>query len=285
MKRILGVFSAPQQHWVGDGFPVRSLFSYDRLGDHLSPFLLLDHAGPMAFEPTQLGRCVGEHPHRGFETVTIVYSGEVAHSDTAGAGGTIRAGDVQWMTAASGILNEEFHWSGVSNNGGTLEMMQLSVNLPAACKMSKAKYQDILDRDIPSVPLAGGAGTVRVIAGEFGGQRGPAETFTPLNVWDVRMRQGHEANFSFEEGHTLAIVVLRGNVIVNSETLRDEQFVLLDREGHDISIMASSDAVLLVLSGEPIEEPINGHGPFLMNTNSEIRQAISDFSSGKFCRI
>lgn len=285
MKRILGVFSAPQQHWVGDGFPVRSLFSYDRLGDHLSPFLLLDHAGPMAFEPTQLARGVGEHPHRGFETVTIVYDGEVAHSDTAGAGGTIGAGDVQWMTAASGILNEEFHSSGFSNNGGTLEMMQLSVNLPAACKMSRAKYQDILDRDIPSVSLAGGAGTVRVIAGEFGGQRGPAETFTPLNVWDVRMKQGHEANFSFEEGHTLAIVVLRGNVVVNNETLRDEQFVLLDREDHDISILASSDAVLLVLSGEPIKEPINGRGPFLMNSNSEIRQAISDFSSGKFCRI
>lgn len=285
MKRILGVYSAPHQHWVGDGFPVRSMFSYNSHGDHVSPFLLLDYAGPKAFEPTQRPRGVGEHPHRGFETVTIVYDGEVAHRDSTGAGGTIGPGDVQWMTAASGILHEEFHSPEFTSKGGTLEMVQLWVNLPAADKMSAPKYQDILDQDIPSVPLADDAGTVRVIAGEFGGRCGPAETFTPIDVWDVRMKQGHQANFSFVEGHTLMVVVLRGNVTINGEALHESQFALLDRDDEDVSIDAINDTTLLVLSGEPIDEPIVGQGPFVMNTSAEIRQAMSDFSSGRFGRI
>lgn len=285
MKKILGVYSAPHQHWVGDGFPVRSLFSYNSHGEHISPFLLLDYAGPKAFEPAQRPRGVGEHPHRGFETVTIVYEGEVAHRDSTGAGGSIGPGDVQWMTAASGILHEEFHSPKFSNNGGTLEMVQLWVNLPAADKMSSPKYQDILNKDIPSVSLPDGAGAVRVIAGEFDGHRGPAETFTPIDVWDVRLKQGHEANFSFVAGHTLAVVVLRGNVAINGEALHEAQFALLERDNQDVLIEASNDASLLVLSGEPINEPIVGQGPFVMNTQAEIRQAMNDFHSGQFGRI
>lgn len=285
MKKILGVYSAPHKHWVGDGFPVRSLFSYSSHGAHLSPFLLLDYAGPEAFGPATRARGVGEHPHRGFETVTIVYDGEVAHRDSTGAGGTIGPGDVQWMTAASGILHEEFHSPEFTGKGGTLEMVQLWVNLPAADKMSAPKYQDILDRDIPSVQLPDDAGSVRVIAGKFDGHRGPAETFTPINIWDVRMKQGHQADFRFAEGHTLAMVILHGNVTINGEAVHEAQFALLDQSGREASVSASNDATFLVLSGEPIDEPIVGQGPFVMNTQAEIRQAISDYSSGKFGRI
>ena len=285
MKNILGVYSAPQQHWVGDGFPVRSLFSYNSHGEHLSPFLLLDYAGPMQFEPTERPRGVGEHPHRGFETVTIVYDGEVAHRDSTGAGGSIGPGDVQWMTAAAGILHEEFHSPEFTATGGTLEMVQLWVNLPAHSKMSEPKYQDILNRDIPRVALPDGAGSVRVIAGEFDGQQGPAQTFTPLDVWDVRLKQGHQAHFSFVEGRTLAIVVLHGNVTINGEELREAQFALLDSADRDVAIEAHNDATVLVLSGEPLNEPVVGHGPFVMNTAAEIRKAIEDFSSGQFGRL
>lgn len=285
MKRILGVYDAPQQHWVGDGFPVRSLFSYNSHSEHLSPFLLLDYAGPMRFEPTERPRGVGEHPHRGFETVTIVYDGEVAHRDSTGAGGTVGPGDVQWMTAASGILHDEFHSPEFTENGGTLEMVQLWVNLPAKDKLSSPKYQDILSRDIPSVALPDDAGSVRVIAGKFDGHRGPAETFTPIDLWDVRLRQGRQAHFSFDEGRTLALVVLHGSVTVNGEALHEAQLMLLDEADRDISIDVRNDATLLVLSGEPINEPVVGQGPFVMNTMAEIRQAIQDFNTGQFGHI
>jgi redox-sensitive bicupin YhaK (pirin superfamily) len=283
MKKVLGTFSAPRQHWVGDGFPVRSLFTYDSHGEHLSPFLLLDYAGPARFEPASRPRGVGEHPHRGFETVTIVYQGEVAHRDSTGAGGRIGPGDVQWMTAASGILHEEFHTSEFTKTGGTLEMVQLWVNLPAQDKLEKPGYQTLLDRDIPSVDLPDDAGRVRVIAGEFDGRRGPAHTFTPIDVWDVRLNQGKAAQFALPEGHTLALVVLHGTVKVNGKAVaHDAQMVLLDRAGTDVSIEAQNDAVIVLLGGEPIDEPIVGYGPFVMNTHAEIRQAVEDFNSGKF---
>src|ERR1700687_1114099 len=189
MKKVLGVYSAPRPHWVGDGFPARSLFTYDSLGKHLSPFLLLDYAGPAEFAPADKPRGVGVHPHRGFETVTIVYRGEVEHRDSTGKGGIIGPGDVQWMTAAGGILHEEFHSQEFTRKGGTLEMVQLWVNLPARDKMTAPRYQNILDADIPSVALPDGAGKVRVIAGEYDGHRGPARTFTPMKVWDVRLAQ------------------------------------------------------------------------------------------------
>ena len=283
MKKILGTYSAPRPHWVGDGFPVRSLFSYDTLGRHASPFLLLDYAGPAPFTPTAQPRGVGQHPHRGFETVTIVYKGEVSHRDSTGQGGTIGPGDVQWMTAGAGILHEEFHSEAFTRDGGELEMVQLWVNLPARDKMATPGYQSIVDAQIPSVPLPEGAGSVRVIAGDYLGHKGPARTFTPIDVWDLRLNQGAQVTLPVPEGHAAAIVVLRGTVQVNGETVvRDAQMVLLDRAGDALTIDANNDAVVLLLSGEPIDEPIVGHGPFVMNTRDEIVQAMKDFGSGKF---
>ncbi|AMN47144.1 quercetin 2,3-dioxygenase [Steroidobacter denitrificans] len=286
MKKVLATFSAPRPHWVGDGFPVRSLFSHHSHGRQLSPFLLLDYAGPARFEPATRPRGVGQHPHRGFETVTIVYEGEVEHRDSTGAGGRIGPGDVQWMTAASGILHEEFHSDAFTRNGGTLEMVQLWVNLPARDKMGPPGYQALLDTDIPAVPLAGGAGRVRVIAGRYEGQSGPARTFTPLNVWDIRLNQGQRTRFQLPEGHTSAIVLLRGTLEVNGrDTMRDADLVLLERAGSEVLLEADSDAALLLLSGEPIDEPIVGYGPFVMNSSEEINAAIDDFNSGRFGRM
>jgi redox-sensitive bicupin YhaK (pirin superfamily) len=283
MKKILGTYSAPRPHWVGDGFPVRSLFSYNTHGEHLSPFLLLDYAGPAQFAPAGQPRGVGVHPHRGFETVTIVYQGEVAHRDSTGAGGRIGPGDVQWMTAASGILHEEFHSPEFTKAGGTLEMVQLWVNLPARHKLAPPGYQTLLDADIPCAELADGAGRVRVIAGEFEGRRGPARTFTPIDVWDVRLNQGKTSRLPVKDGHTLALVVLHGTVTVNGqEVAREAQLVLLDRAGTDVVVEAQTDATLVLLSGEPIDEPIVGYGPFVMNTQAEIRQAADEFNSGGF---
>ena len=286
MKKILGVYSAPRPHWVGDGFPVRSLFGYDGLGRHLSPFLLLDHAAPTHFEPTTKPRGVGSHPHRGFETVTIVYQGEVAHRDSTGAGGVIGPGDVQWMTAAGGIVHEEFHSPAFTQSGGTVEMVQLWVNLPAKDKMAAPGYQNLLNGNIPSVELPDGAGRVRVIAGSFGGRSGPARTFTPMDVWDVRLAQGGVGRFTAQDGHTLALVVLRGTVLVNgSEVAREGQLVHFDRSGTAVEIEANGDATVLWLAGEPIDEPVVGYGPFVMNSEAEIHQAIADFNAGRFGRV
>jgi redox-sensitive bicupin YhaK (pirin superfamily) len=286
MKKILSVQNAPAQHWVGDGFPVRSMFSYHSHGAELSPFLLLDHAGPMQFDPATHPRGVGQHPHRGFETVTIVYAGEVEHKDSTGAGGKIGPGDVQWMTAASGILHEEFHSQDFTRQGGVLEMVQLWVNLPAKDKMAAPRYQTLLDADIPQVDLAAGAGRLRVIAGEYQGQRGPAQTFTPMDVWDLRLDAGGRSEFTLPAGRTLALIVLKGTVLVNAETIaREGQLVVLAREGEDLALEANNTASVLLLSGEPIEEPIAGYGPFVMNTQAEIRQAMLDFNSGRFGEI
>ncbi|GAA5235343.1 pirin family protein [Verticiella sediminum] len=284
MKKILGVYSAPRPHWVGDGFPVRSLFGYDGLGRHLSPFLLLDHAQPTRFEPTPRRRGVGVHPHRGFETVTIVYQGEVEHRDSTGAGGVIGPGDVQWMTAAGGILHEEFHSQDFARRGGTVEMVQLWVNLPAKDKMSAPGYQTLLAADIPVIELPDAAGAVRVIAGAYGGRTGPARTFTPIDVWDVSLRQDGIARFTPIAGHTLALVVLRGTVQLNGDAIaREGQLVHFAREGgEDVVIEANGDAQVLWLAGEPIDEPMVGYGPFVMNTEDEIREAIADFNSGRF---
>ena len=283
MKKVLGIYSSPRPHWVGNGFPVRSLFSYDTLGQHASPFLLLDYAGPAEFKPASAPRGVGQHPHRGFETVTIVYKGEVAHQDSTGSGGVIGPGDVQWMTAGAGILHEEFHSPAFTQRGGTLEMVQLWVNLPAKDKMTAPHYQGIVDAQIPAVALPDEAGSLRVIAGDYDDRRGPAQTYTPINVWDVRLGQGKDARLTLPEGHTAAIVVLHGTVLVNGNDLvREAQMALLDREGDALTLEANSDATLLVLSGEPINEPIVGHGPFVMNTQGEIAQAFEDFNAGRF---
>lgn len=286
MKKILGTYSSPRQHWVGDGFPVRTLFSYNTLGAELSPFLMLDYAGPTEFTPTTTPRGVGQHPHRGFETVTIVYKGEVSHRDSSGGGGTIGAGDVQWMTAGGGIIHEEFHSPEYSKTGGEFEMVQLWVNLPAKDKMTPAHYQGILNAQIPVVELQNNAGQVRVIAGEFQANAGPAQTYSPINVWDVQLNAGKHVPFTVNEGHTLAIVVLKGTVQVNnSQIAREAQLVVLDQVGTEFTIEANTDAKFLILSGEPLNEPIAGYGPFVMNTPAQIDEAIRDFNSGRFGTI
>jgi hypothetical protein len=285
MKRILGVHSAPSPHWVGDGFPVRSLFSYGDHGAHLSPFLLLDYAGPAQFPPGSQRRGVGEHPHRGFETVTLVYQGEVEHRDSSGGGGVIGPGDVQWMTAAAGLVHDEFHSPAFTRSGGTLEMVQLWVNLPAREKMSAPGYQSIVSAQIPRVDLPGGAGRLRVIAGEHDGRRGPARTRTPINVWDLTLNPGATARLTVPDGHTLALVALRGTVRVNGQPLLEAQLAHLERAGTELAIAADGEAKLLLLGGEPIAEPVFGHGPFVMNTRDEIVQAIEDFNSGRFGQL
>jgi len=283
MKTILGVYSNQHQHWVGDGFPVRSLFSYNNLGQQLSPFLLLDYAGPHVFEPASTPRGVGEHPHRGFETVTIVYEGAVAHRDSTGKGGVIGPGDVQWMTAGAGILHEEFHSPGFTKTGGPFRMIQLWVNLPAKDKAAPPGYQTILSAEIPTVALPGKAGTVRVIAGAFGGTKGPATTFTPLNLWDVRLKAGASVTLDLPEGHNSALVILSGHVTLGgSQPAGEAEMALLSKDGHGVTVEADGDTVLLVLTGEPIDEPIVGYGPFVMNSQAEIKQAIEDFNTGRF---
>lgn len=286
MRKILGVYSAPRAHWVGDGFPVRTMLSHHEQGRPISPFIMLDYAGPTTFEPTKQRRGVDAHPHKGFETVTIVYDGAVEHRDSTGAGGVIGPGDVQWMTAGNGIIHEEYHAPDFAAKGGPFEMVQLWVNLPAKDKSAEAGYQSLLDGDIPAVELANGAGKVRVIAGEFDGGKGPARTFTPINIWDVRLNGGKTAELDIPEGHSLAVLVLSGTVLVNDqEVARDAQTVLLGNEGGGITIEANTDAKLLVLTGEPIDEPVVAHGPFVMNTVGEIKQAMLDYQNGTFGRI
>jgi redox-sensitive bicupin YhaK (pirin superfamily) len=283
MRQILGIYSAPRPHWVGDGFPVRTMLSHHDQGSHISPFIMLDYAGPAQFEPTTDPRGVGVHPHKGFETVTIVYDGGVEHRDSTGAGGLIGPGDVQWMTAGSGILHEEYHSPAFAAKGGKFEMVQLWVNLPAKDKPAKPGYQTLLDADIPTVALPDGAGKLRVIAGTFGEARGPAHTFTPINIWDVRLNRGKTATLDVPEGHTLSVLVLSGTVEIDGhEIARAAQTVILGRDGGGVSIEANGDAKLLVLTGEPIDEPVVALGPFVMNTIGDIKQAMLDYQSGKF---
>ena len=281
MKKILSTHQAPARHWVGDGFPVHGLFGYNEGADARTPFLMLDYAAPYNFEPTTKRRGVGSHPHRGFETVTIVYDGEVEHRDSTGNGGVIGKGDVQWMTAGDGIIHSEFHSPDYASKGGPFEMAQLWVNLPASAKKTAAHYQAITSNDIPSVAIENG--TVRIIAGSFNDTRGPANTYTPMNVLDVRLQAGATATLPQPEGWTTIIVVLDGTVMVNGEAvLRATEYASLLREGSDVTIEANSDAKLLLLSGEPIDEPIVGYGPFVMNSQAEIIQSIHDFNAGKF---
>ncbi|HQX92407.1 MAG TPA: pirin family protein [Thermomonas sp.] len=284
MKKVLEVAGAPGRHWVGNGFPVHGMFGYNGPGvAERSPFLLLDYAAPTQFEPTRERRGVGQHPHRGFETVTIVYAGEVEHRDSTGNGGIIGKGDVQWMTAAGGILHEEFHSPAYAAKGGPFEMVQLWINLPAKDKLAPPGYQGIVDAQIPAVALPAEAGTLRVIAGDYAGNPGPARTFSPMNVWDIRMTAGKRVELPQPEGWSTLIVVLDGTVQINGEAvLRAAQLATLSTAGSGVMIEANSNAKLLLLAGEPIDEPVVGHGPFVMNSQQEIIQAIADFNSGRF---
>jgi len=281
-KKLRCIQRSADRHWVGNGFPVRSLFSYPTLGPVLSPFLLFDYAGPMEFSPTTERRGVGEHPHRGFETVTIVYAGEVEHRDSSGGGGRIGPGDVQWMTAASGIVHEEFHGRDFARRGGLFEMVQLWVNLPARDKQAAPGYQSIVSGEIPTVQLPNGRGTARVIAGELAGTEGPARTFTPIQLWDLRLSSDERVDLSVPDGFTTALAVLRGELRVNgSDAVGAAEVGLFDRKGTGICIDGAKDVTALLLAGQPIDEPIVGQGPFVMNDPQEIRQAIVDYQSGR----
>ncbi len=286
MKKLSFIQRNDRRHWVGDGFPVRSIFTYNDLSAEMSPFLLLDYAGPADFPPADRRRGVGEHPHRGFETVTIVYHGEVEHRDSSGGGGIIGPGDVQWMTAASGIVHEEFHGPEFAKRGGAFEMIQLWVNLPAKDKLAPPGYQPITAAQIPRVDLAGGAGFVRVIAGDYAGTKGPARTFSPMNVWDVRLHAGQRAEFQVKSGDTAALFVLKGRVRLGTgESVGEAELAVLAREHETLAVEAQEDTTLLFLNGRPIDEPIVGYGPFVMNTEAEIRQAFLDYQSGRMGHI
>jgi quercetin 2,3-dioxygenase len=281
-KQVLGIFGSGSTHWVGDGFHVRNIFPSNGIENEVNPFLMLDYAGPGYFKPTDRPRGVDEHPHRGFETVTIAYQGAVEHRDSSGNSGTIGPGDVQWMTAASGVVHEEKHERQFAEQGGTFEMIQLWVNLPKAYKMSAPRYQTLLKEQIPLVQL-GSAGYARIIAGELNGTRGPARTFTPVNVFDVRLKAGGQTELNLPDGDNAALVLLKGDVVVNSteELSGEAKLAVLSAEGGRVSLDVKKDTILLALSGEPINEPVASYGPFVMNTEDEIRQAVTDYRAGK----
>ena len=285
-KQVRGIHSAGSNHWVGDGFPVRNLFPSNGVEQEISPFLMLDYAGPLEFTPSAKRRGVGEHPHRGFEPVTIAYQGAVGHRDSAGNSGVIYPGDVQWMTAASGVVHEELHEENFSRKGGVFEMVQLWVNLPRAHKMSPPRYQAITSQQIPVIELPGG-GHVRVIAGELDGKQGPAKTFTPVTLLDVLLKAGERYELALPEGHNAGLVLRHGNVTVNgTEALEGEaRIATLTQEGGSVRLEAKLDTALLVLGGEPIDEPVASYGPFVMNTREELMQAVDDYRGGKMGRL
>lgn len=269
-------------HWVGNGFPVRSVFDYNGLGRELSPFLLLDYAAPYPFPPGNERRGVGGHPHKGFETVTVAYQGELEHRDSSGGGGRIGSGDVQWMTAGKGIVHEEFHSQDFVRQGGTLQMVQLWVNLRAKDKGAEPGYQTLLKAQIPDVELPENAGTMRVIAGDYNGHKGAAKTFSPINLWDVNLSAGKSAELPLPDGHTTAFLVLSGEVTINGERDAGEgDLAIFARAGGGIAVKAKTDAKLLVMGGEPFAEPVVGQGPFVMNSRAEIQQAFEDYQLGR----
>ena len=286
MKKLLRIHQNSGMHWVGNGFPVRSVFDYNGLGRELSPFLLLDYAAPYEFPPGNEKRGVGAHPHKGFETVTVAWQGELEHRDSSGGGGKIGAGDVQWMTAGAGIVHQEFHSQDFTKKGGKLQMAQLWVNLRAQDKTAKAGYQTLLKAQIPSAALPQDAGAVRVIAGEFGGRKGPAKTFTPINLWDVNLSADKSAELPLPDGHTTTFLVVSGKVLVNGEREAGAgDLAIFSRAGDGISVKAKTDAKLLVMDGEPIVEPMIGQGPFVMNSRTELQQAFEDFQLGRMGEI
>lgn len=285
-KKLTGVHGSGSTHWVGDGFPVRNLFPSNGLNGEVSPFLMLDYAGPRMFEPAARPRGVGEHPHRGFETVTIAYQGSVAHRDSAGNSGVIGPGDVQWMTAASGVVHEEMHEAEFTKKGGIFEMVQLWVNLPAKEKMSKPRYQGIESAQIPVVELGEGS-VARIIAGSWADAKGAARTVTPVELFDLRLKAGAKVEIPVPEGHNAAVVLLRGGVTLNGEkSVKGEaQIATFTTRGGLIAVEALEDTTLLILGGEPINEPVASYGPFVMNTREQIMQAIEDFNAGRMGRL
>ncbi|MBX3163882.1 MAG: pirin family protein [Bacteroidetes bacterium] len=284
-KNIEVVVPPREPHYVGDGFRVHNFIpsAYRLDMKRMDPFIMLDYNSKFYFPPADKPRGVSVHPHRGFETVTIAYKGKVAHHDSSGGGGVIAEGDVQWMTAASGVLHKEYHEENFSKQGGDFHMVQLWVNLPAKDKMSKPKYQSIANAQIEKITLPDNSGTVEVIAGNYQDVKGSATTFSPLHLLNVRLNKNGKAGFEFPENYNTALLVIEGSITVNeTESVPTDHFVLFENKGTAFNIQASENAVVLVLSGEPLNEPIAAHGPFVMNTKQEIIQAIDDFNHGKF---
>ncbi|MNU87945.1 Quercetin 2,3-dioxygenase [compost metagenome] len=284
-RNIEVVVSPRAPHYVGDGFRVHNFIPGSAHLDmkRMDPFILMDYNSKFYFPPTNQQRGVGVHPHRGFETVTIAYKGRVAHHDSSGGGGVISEGDVQWMTAASGILHKEYHEESFSKQGGDFQMVQLWVNLPAKDKMSTPKYQSITNDQMVKVTLPDNSGIVEVIAGDYQGMKGSASTFSPLHLLNGRLNKGGKADFEFPENYNTVLLVIEGSIKVNGkENVPTDHLALFENKGTGFTIEATENAVVLVLSGEPINESIVTHGPFVMNTKQEIIQAIEDYNMGKF---
>jgi len=285
LKSIEAILPPPNFHMVGDGFRVHNFFpSQPEIGmTGMSPFFLLDYGAKWIVPPSETPMGVGVHPHRGFETVTIAYHGKVAHHDSAGNSGVIGEGDIQWMTAGAGVLHKEYHEEEFSKKGGLLQMVQLWVNLPAKYKMTPAKYQAIENKDTTKVMLSDGESFVELIAGEYNGEKGPAFTFSPVNLFNAKLIKGATAKFSFNKNYNTGMLVIEGKVnINNTRTSPENHFILFGHDGEDILVEATEKSVILVLSGEPIHEPIASYGPFVMNTEGEIKQAFTDINNGKF---
>jgi quercetin 2,3-dioxygenase len=283
-KSVERIFTPPPTHWVGNGFRVHGFFPNQTLGENrMSPFYLLDYNSKYNFPPSTNLLGVGPHPHRGFETVTIAYHGRIAHHDSTGGGGVIGEGDVQWMTAGSGILHKEYHEEQFNRQGGLFQMVQLWVNLPAKDKMTKPKYQAITNEQLGRYDMPDGGGSVEVIAGDFNGVKGAASTVTPIHLYNAKVKKGTSLTIDLPENYMTGILMIEGQVAINeTTTAHTDNFILFKNDGEAIFTKAEADSILLVMSGEPIDEPIASYGPFLMNTQDELRQAIDDFQSGKF---
>ena len=280
-KKIKFMYTADQKHWVGDGFHVYGLLRpSEKFNKFISPFIMLDYASPKEFSITDQRRGVGEHPHRGIETVTFAYQGEVEHRDSSGGGGVIKPGDIQWMTAGKGVVHDEFHSEEFSKKGGVFEMVQLWINLPKKHKMTDPKYQEIGSRDIPTISL-GNSIKIRVIAGNFAGTKGPSVTFTKVNLYDIASKENKSISLRFENNTNTIILIMRGGLKVENKNFKDKDILIFEREGTRIDLKVSDNFKGLVLNGEPINEPIVAHGPFVMNTKEEIYQAFSDYQNGK----
>ena len=283
-RSVEAVLAPPAPHMVGDGFRVSNFFpqGYNMPQDRLSPFFLLDYGPPVDFSPREEPRGVGVHPHRGFETVTIAFKGSVAHHDSAGHSGVINPGDVQWMTAGSGVLHKEYHEQSYSRKGGPFHMVQLWVNLPAKHKMEAPRYQPIKAADMAVVQLADGVSEARVIAGELFGVKGPAKTWSPIIAAVLKVGEGGEAEFKLPATFNSTLLVVEGNAVVNGSDAPTDHLVVFRNDGEEVHISSSEGATILVLSGEPLNEPIAAYGPFLMNTYDELEQAFKDVAAGKF---
>jgi redox-sensitive bicupin YhaK (pirin superfamily) len=286
VKQVEMVLAPREPHYVGDGFRVHNFIpsAYGLTMQRMDPFIMLDYGAKFYFPPSpSKAKGVGVHPHRGFETVTVAYKGSVAHHDSGGGGGVISEGDVQWMTAASGVLHKEYHSEDFSKTGGDFQMVQLWVNLPAKDKMSKPKYQAITNAQINKICLQDNGGEVEVIAGNYNGHVGAATTFSPVHMMNAKLKSGGVASFSFPPHYNTGLLVIEGSIIINGEEdVPLDHFALFTNSGETFTINASEDSIVLILSGEPLREPIAAHGPFVMNTRQEIMKAFEDYENGKF---